>query len=286
VPGVFVDKYGDWAVSIEPREKRKEARLDVYRTLMERWNLRGIYEKGSPTIGHHAGRAGEDEPVLGEEAPEELPVIENGMVLLARLREGARPGVYPDQRENREYLAPLMKGARVLNTFSYTGAFSVRAALSGAKETVSVDISKRVLDWSKRNFVANDIAPHRHVKADAFDYLGLARRKGFRFDLVILDPPTFSTSRRGLFQAKHDWPRLIASAVQVLDRGGRLAISCNTREISKKEILAMVADGMGGKRGRVVKPEAVLGLPADFPIPPERPEMDYLQFIVTRPLPR
>ena len=289
VPGIYVDRFGAFGVSHEPREKDRSLRLGIYRDLMKAWGLEGIYEKGPASRGFHPGRSPEDVPVLGSAAPEEYPVRENGMTLLVRLREGARPGVYPDQRENRLHLAPLMAGARVLNLFSYTGAFSVWAALEGAKETVSVDLSRRVLDWSQRNFAANGIdpaPPHRHVKADAFDYLGLARRKGFLFDLVILDPPSFATSRRGLFRAKRDWPRLIEAALKVLAPEGRLAISCNTHEISRRGILAMVAAGIAGKRSRVVKPEAVLGLPPDFPVPPDAPWMDTLKFIVTRPIGR
>ncbi len=286
VPGFFVDRYGDWAVSIECREKNAQARDRVYRSLIEAWHLRGVYEKGPARAGFHPDRSGEDEPVLGEAAPSEFVVRENGMALIARLREGAKPGVYPDQRENRLFLKPLMKGSAVLNLFSYTGAFSVWAALSGARETVSVDLSKRALEWSRLNFEANgiDLAAHRHVKADAFDYLGLARRKGFRFDLVILDPPTFSTNRRGLFRARRDWPRLIDAACKLLENGGRLAVSCNTHHISKREILSLIGAGIDGKRARVVKPEAVLGLPPDFPVPPNAPRMDTLQFIVTRPI--
>jgi len=286
VPGIFVDRYGDWAVSREPRETSAAVREKVYAALMDAWALRGVYEKGPAAAGFHPERTPPDSAVMGEDAPEELEVRENGMLLLARLREGARPGVYADQRENRVFLGPLMRGGRVLNMFSYTGAFSVWAALSGAEETVSVDLSRRVLDWSQRNFRANGIDParHRHVKADAFDYLGLARRKGFRFDLVILDPPTFATSGRGVFSARRDWPRLIEAALHVLLPGGRLAVSCNTRELSRREILAMIAAGMRGKRSRVVKSEAVLGLPPDFPVPPGSPEMAYLQFIVTRPI--
>lgn len=286
LPGFFVDRYGHWAVSIECREKDDTIRTRVYGALMDAWDLKGIYEKGPARAGYHPGQAGEDEPVMGEAAPAEFVVRENGMALVARLREGAKPGVYPDQRENRLYLQPLMKGAKVLNLFSYTGAFSVWAALCGAGETVSVDLSKRVLEWSRLNFEANNIglAAHRHVKADAFDYLGLARRKGFRFDLVILDPPTFSTNRRGLFRAQRDWPRLIAAACKVLERGGRLAISSNTHHISKREMLALIGAGIDGKRRHVVKPETVLGLPADFPVSPKAPEAHTLQFIVTRPI--
>jgi 23S rRNA (cytosine1962-C5)-methyltransferase len=286
VPGMFVDRFGDYGVSREPRDQDANRRKKIYAALMKSWGLRGIYEKDRATRGFHPGKTPENRPFIGDDAPEEITVRENGMMLLARLREGARPGVYPDQRENRLHLVPLLKNSRVLNTFSYTGAFSVRAALSGAKETVSVDLSKRALEWSKNNFAANGFDPsaHRHVKADTFDYLGLARRKGLRFDIVILDPPSFSTSRRNVFRAKRDWPLLIAAALKVLEPNGRLAISCNTHEINKRDILGMVAAGLGGKNRRAVEPEIVLGHPADFPSSRSGREKDTLQFIITRPI--
>jgi len=286
LPGLYVDRYGDFAVSLEPRDVEIGLRRDVYAALMNVWGLRGVYEKGAAKQGFHPESSEAERPILGEAAPCEYPVMENGMVLLARLGEGFRPGVYPDQRENRRYLGSLMRSESVLNLFSYTGAFSVWAGLCGARETVSVDLSKRALEWSKCNFLANqlDISVHRHVKADVFDYLGLAQRKGFRFGLVILDPPTFSTGPRRRFRARRDWPRLISAATKVLNNGGRLGISCNTHDISQKEILSMVAQGISGKRSRIVKPEAVLGLPPDFPVPPNAPWMNYLKFVVTRPI--
>jgi 23S rRNA (cytosine1962-C5)-methyltransferase len=248
---------------------------------MEIFGLKGLYEKGPPTSGYHPGKSPEDKPLLGVAAPEAIHVREEGMVLEARLNEGPRTGIYPDQRENRKRLRTRVRGRSVLNTFSYTGAFSVSAALAGAVETVSVDLARRALEWSRRNFALNgiDTAAHRHVKADVFDYLSLARKKGLSFGVIILDPVTFSTSKKGRFLARRDWPRLIGGALEVLEREGWLAVSCNTRSLSEKEIRRCLKEA-AREAGRSMVLEEAAGLPPDFPTHPRLPRMGYLKFLL------
>lgn len=283
IPGLVIDRYKDFGVAWRMTPGLKGIASMVYPAVMERFGLRGLYEKGPPKDGYHPDSGGEDRPVLGETAPDVLVVREGEMRLNAFLNEGPRTGVYPDQRENRELLAPLMPGLRVLNTFSYTGAFSVSAALAGASQTVSVDLSQRGLDRSKLNFEINgfDLEVHLHVKADVFDYLKLARKRGFVFDLIILDPPTFSTSKKGMFRARKDWPRLLQGALDVLEPDGRLAVSCNTREISDPE-MGRFLRVLSRESGRAMKLEEVTGLPRDFPVHPGLPAMDYLKFFLAR----
>ncbi|MBU0755102.1 MAG: class I SAM-dependent methyltransferase, partial [Planctomycetes bacterium] len=183
----------------------------------------------------------------------------------------------------RALLAPLVKNRRVLNTFSYTGAFSVFAALAGAAATVSVDLSKRALDWSKRNFELNglDPEPHLHVKADVLDYLNLAHRKDFSFDVIIHDPPTFSTAGKNTFRAGRDWPRLLKASFDILAPGGWLACSSNTRSLSESEILRFIKE-TAEQKNRSIQIKEVGGVPRDFPAHPQLPEMDYLKFVLVR----
>lgn len=283
IPGVVLDRYSDFGVAWLMTPGLETISRVLCEAAKEVFNLNGIYEKGPPREGYHPGKGQLDRPALGETAPDALTVREGDMLLEARLNEGPRTGVYPDQRENRERLAPLVRGRRVLNTFSYTGAFSVHAALSGAEHTVSVDLSRRSLEWSERNFALNgiELENHRHVKADVFDYLNLARKKDLTFGVIILDPPTFSTSKRGMFRAGKDWPRLIRASLDVLEDGGWIAVSCNTREIDEVEINRSVKSA-ARETGRALIVEESHGLPPDFPIHPQLPRMDYLKFILAR----
>jgi 23S rRNA (cytosine1962-C5)-methyltransferase len=281
VPGLIIDGYNDFGVAWRMTPGLRAITSLVYPAVMDQFGLKGIYEKGPPREGFRPGEDELDRPWRGEAAPEALIVKEAGVRLEARLNEGPRTGIYPDQRENRTLLAPIVLNRRVLNTFSYTGAFSVSATLAGAAETVSVDLSRRVLDWSKRNFTHNhiDLDAHLHVKADVFDYMNLARRKGLSFGVIILDPPTFSTSGRETFRAAHDWPRLLASSLEILEPYGRIAISCNTRHLEELQMRRFVKEATGKKR-RASKVEEVAGLPPDFPLHPQLPSMNYLKFMV------
>lgn len=283
IPGFFLDRYGGFGVArMESARLRAEA-YALYAAALEVFGFQGVYEKGSPRRGWDPARDGPDRPVLGEAAPEVLVVRERGMRLAARLNEGPRTGVYPDQRENRAILAREVREKRVLNTFSYTGAFSVAAALAGASATVSVDLSRRALQWSEENFRLNglDRSAHRHVKADVFDYLHLAAKKGFRFDVVILDPVTFSTSPRGTFRAARDWPRLLAASLAVLDRGGLLALSCITRSLAEARLRRFLREAARAA-GRTARVAVARGLPPDFPPDPADPASAYLKFLLVR----
>lgn len=283
IPGLVIDKYGDFGVAWVQTPGLRTIARPVYDAVIDLYSLEGLYEKGPPRAGFHPDKDGRDHPFLGEAATDALVVREGGMRLEARLNEGPRTGVYPDQRDNRRLLAPLVKGRRVLNTFSYTGAFSVSAALEGAAETVSVDLSRRALDWSKRNFELNgiDLENHLHVKADTLDYLNLARRKKYTYDLIIHDPPTFSTAGKNTFRANRDWPRMLKASLDILEPGGWLACSSNTRSLSESEILRFIKEAAEQKR-RDLKIEEVGGVPRDFPTHPQLPEMDYLKFVLAR----
>jgi 23S rRNA (cytosine1962-C5)-methyltransferase len=130
----------------------------------------------------------------------------------------------------------------VLNTFAYTGAFSVAAALGGAA-TTTVDVSPRYLEWAKRNFAANGLergvadGTHRFAKMDTFEFFAYAERKGLRYDLVVLDPPSFSagSKKKGIpaWSSTADYARLVGGAARLLTTGGAILASTNTRELCR-----------------------------------------------------
>lgn len=142
------------------------------------------------------------------------------------------PGLFVDQRENR-IAASKLKAKRVLNLFSYTCAFSVVSALHGA-QTLSVDSSKKYLEWGKRNFELNGVSLSNHLffAQDAGEFLKRTLKKvragtGEKFDLIVLDPPTFSRSGSKSFQVQKDLPGLVEDAMALLTDGGRALVSCN-----------------------------------------------------------
>ncbi len=153
---------------------------------------------------------------------------ERGLRFEVDFLAGYSCGLFPDQRANRLRLRELAP-RRVLNTFAYTCAFSVAAASVGA-QTVSLDLSKGSLERGRRNFMHNEIPcdGHRFIADDVFDVLPRLERRGEKFDVIILDPPTFSRGRKGrVFRAETGYGRLLELAARCLEPGGWILLSTN-----------------------------------------------------------
>jgi 23S rRNA (cytosine1962-C5)-methyltransferase len=176
----------------------------------------------------------------GTPSPAPLLVRESGITYELDLAAGYSQGLFLDQRENRARVRDLSAGGgRVLNTFAYTCAFSLAAALGGAGEVLSLDLSRPSLDWGKRNFAHNGLDPelptHDFLAGDVFHWLERFVKKARQFDLVILDPPTFSRTKEGrVFRVERDYPALVELAARLLPprAAGRGHLLCCTNQAS------------------------------------------------------
>lgn len=288
-----VDRVGPWllAQSTAPPGPRQREYLDGE---VARRALRGIYDKRL-----HRQVRGTPVPAAsprlrsGEAAPEAFGIRENGLRFEVRFGEGYSFGLFLDQRDNRRRLLtghvaagfPLWPGAaagaQVLNTFAYTCAFSVAAAAAGA-HTTSVDLSRKYLEWGARNFRLNSLDPaaHEFLAGDTFDWLRRLGRKRRAFDVVVLDPPTFSTSRTGgAFRAEKDYGRLVTAALPVLKPGGVLLASTNAASLDPARFVAAVRDAVTAARCRI-RHEHYAPQPPDFPV--SRAEPAYLKTLWLR----
>jgi 23S rRNA (cytosine1962-C5)-methyltransferase len=214
-------------------------------------------------------------------------VIENGLQFEIRFDEGYSVGLFLDQRDNRRRLlvnhvgaefGPVLergadlRGAEILNTFSYTCAFSVAAARAGGRVT-SLDLSKKYLEWGKRNFALNGIDPagHDFIYGDAFDWMRRLSKKGRAYDVVILDPPTFSRSKEsGAWQAEKHYGRLVDAALPLLRRGGTLLASTNAARLEPEVFLEAIRVSVQ-RAGRKVLRQHYAPQPPDFPVTREEP---------------
>lgn len=169
-------------------------------------------------------------------------VLENHTKFVTNLNDGLMTGIFLDQRDVRYYLQQRAKNQTVLNTFSYTAAFSVSAALGGATSTVSVDVAKRSIEWSHKQFEANaiDVSKHQFIVMDVFDYLKYAQKKDMRFDWVILDPPSFARTKKRTFSVTKDYHTLLARAIAVTNQNGHIVVSTNASNWAKKDVLKMI----------------------------------------------
>jgi len=202
--------------------------------------------------------------LAGEVLHGTFEVRENGMGYRIDFDAGYSQGLFLDQRENRLRLREWCAGrpgVRVLNTFAYTCAFGVAAALGGA-DTVNLDLSRRSLEWGRDNYRLNrlDEAPTRFVAGDVFDWLGRFARSGRSFDAVVLDPPTFSRDRKGrVFRVAKDLPALVEAASGVLASEGVLLCSTNQSDLGPERFSSLVQAGLA--KGGAFQP---LPMPADF----------------------
>ncbi len=274
-PGWYVDRFGNYLLSQSENELGREQRAFL-ESLAARLGTAGIYHKRlERDVGARAPRQVAPQYVSGTKAPSRFMVRENGLSFEVSFEEGYSVGLFLDQRDNRRRLLrnhiaggfPVFAQGRasVLNTFAYTCAFSACAARSGA-EAVSVDLSEKYLDWGKRNFAANDLEQARHefLTGDVFDWLRRLSRKGRSFDLVILDPPTFSRSKHGgVFQAQMDYGRLVRAALPLLNRGGVLFASTNAAGWKPEEFVATVEASIGSG-GRAIQQRHYATQPPDF----------------------
>jgi 23S rRNA (cytosine1962-C5)-methyltransferase len=228
LPGVILETFaGRWLLStttssIPPqvREWLRDQGVSCY------WKRLDQHQKESPVL------------LVGPEISEPFIIRENGVCYEISFQSGYSQGIFLDQRDNRAEVRHRMKpGLRLLNTFSYTGAFSVSAAMAGA-ETTTLDLSQPYLDWAKRNFSHNrlDPAAHHFCKGDTFHWLRRFAKQGRAFDAIALDPPTFSRDEKGkVFRVEENFGELAALAARCLAPGGWMLCCTNFRRMTPRE---------------------------------------------------
>lgn len=254
VPGVTVDRFGPVAVLSLYAEADEERLADA---LAATKGIEAVYVKRRPRearklANEAAGELAPPLPIRGE-AHDTLTVRELGLNFEIRPGNGLSVGLYLDAREARRWVREHVKGRTVLNTFSYTCGFGVAASAGGAKRAVNLDASRKVLDWGERNYALNELGLDRYdfISGDTFDWLGRFAKKGETFDLVILDPPGFATTKHSRFTAERDYHRLVTAASQVTAKGGLLLAMCNVEQPARA-FEAQLTRGLVGRASREV----------------------------------
>lgn len=257
-------------------------REEIYSALKNVANTRGVYEKlRFETNGQYIEK---DDYVSGEKGEFPLIVLENGMHYAVDLNDGAMTGIFLDQRNVRKSLRDnYSDGKTVLNTFSYTGAFSVAAALGGAAGTTSVDLAKRSLPKTIEQFAVNGIDyESQDIKVmNVFDYFSYAVRKGLKFDVVVLDPPSFARTKKMTFSTSKDYPKLVKDAITITNDGGVIIASTNNASFNMKKFKTFIDKAFkdAGKRYDILEEHQ---LPEDFAVPHNCPEFNYLKVVFVR----
>ena len=285
LPGLTVDRYADYLmVQIYSNGWRSHLKL-VTRVLQELLAPLGIYEKSRPHNTRELEIASENKRystlLEGAAAPHQLEVRENGLSFLVSLERGLNTGLFLDQRKNRRDLMRRVDNKRVLNLFSYTGAFSVASAAAGASQVSSVDASPGYTEWAKANFGINRLNHKQHEFhcgdcLTVLDELAQARK---RYDTILMDPPSFSSTNKSRFTTRGGTSDLVAAALPLLTNGGLMIASSNHQKVDLADYLKELRRGalQASCDLRVI---SIYGQPEDFPYPVTFPEGRYLKYVV------
>jgi 23S rRNA (cytosine1962-C5)-methyltransferase len=295
LPGVVVDLYGRFAVLKLYSAGLVPHRDAIVEGVRAEVPLDGVYGRDEETSAEaeqdetaleddSAARPARGQVLWGKEPPDPIVVHENGVALAVDARSGQKTGFFLDQRDNRFALRRFARNAgRALNCFSYSGGFSVAAALGGARAVVSVDRDASALRLAPRNFELNGLDPaaHSFVVADVLDDLAARKEAKERFDLVILDPPAYAKTQKAVPAALDGYASLHRAALAVLAPGGILATASCSARVSPEQFL-------GAIREAATKSRVDLSLleerrqPPDHPVKLAFPEGRYLKFLVFR----
>ena len=286
LPGVVVDLYDGFAVM-----KLYSAGLTPHRPLiveaLEKCvpGLKGVV--GRDEVGRDDAdvdsEKGNGKVLAGAAAPQPLQILEHGAKFLVDVYAGQKTGFFLDQRENRHLLRRISKDLDVLNCFSFTGGFSVNAALGGAASVFSVDQDADAIALARENFTLNGLPASKHdfLAADAFELLESFKKEGRKFDLIVLDPPAFAKSQKAVEAALSGYASLNRQALGILKPGGLLCTASCSARVSSDAFFDAVKDG-AHNAGVDLSLVEERYQPPDHPVRLQFREGKYLKFFVLR----
>ena len=274
-----MDRLGDFLL-IQSPQPLTDSQLEAAKEWKGALKIKGVYyKKLNRMVQQSTKSSASPRLIMGLEAPDKIEVMENGLKYRLSLKQGYSTGLFLDMRENRHRILTnqIEPGftvfnsapgtASILNIFSYTCSFSVCAARAGAT-TINLDLSRKHLNWGRENFLLNQVNPEDHdfIYGDALEWMKRLTKRGNKYDLIILDPPTFSRSKQsGVFLAKRDYGSLANVAAPLIRKGGILLACCNSAGLSNAKFKEEVRRGIRSN-GRKIVGAFFAMQPPDFPV--------------------
>jgi 23S rRNA (cytosine1962-C5)-methyltransferase len=279
LPGLIIDHYDGVLVIQAHSSGMYQLRNEISTALQNIYGKRckAVFDKSAETLAK-SKLVAENGYLFGS-SPDSHQAKENGLVFKIDWEGGQKTGFFIDQRESRRLLGELSKGKSVLNTFSYTGGFSLYALQAGATKVHSLDSSARALEIASQNAELNGYADrHDIIQADAVQYL---KNLGEEYDIIVLDPPAFAKHLSARHQAVQGYKRINSLAMQQMKPGGLLfTFSCS--QAVDKQLFNSTIVAAAIEAGRKVRILHQLHQPADHPVSAFHPEGEYLKGLVVR----
>ena len=280
LPGLIVDVYGAFlvvqllALGLEPW------REIIVAALQEQLTPRGIYERSDSAVRKLEGLDEQVGALAGDAPPDDLVLEDGGLTLLADLKTGAKTGLFLDQMQNQKAAARQAAGRDVLNCFSYTGLFGLRAAHAGAKSVTDVEISPEFNALNQRQWERGGLSiPHEVVTENVFDHLRALEGTKYRTDMIVLDPPAFTKNRSSRVGAMRGYNEINRVALRLLRPNGVLVTCSCSHHLSIPEFREIVQTA-ARDAGRTLKLIEGRGQPADHPVLLDAPESEYLKCLI------
>lgn len=285
LPGLVADRYGGYMVVQFLTAGAERWRAEILEALVELERPDGVYERSDVDVRRKEGLRLAKGPLWGREPPDIVEILEHARRFLVDIKNGQKTGFYLDQRQNRRAVARYAADREILNCFCYTGGFSVYAGAAGALRIVNVDSSAEALALARRNMALNGlkIADDEYIEGNVFQVLRGYRDEGRTFDVVILDPPKFASSRAQVEAATRGYKDINLVAMQVLRPGGILVtFSCSG--LVSPDLFQKVVFGASVDAGRDAQILERLSQASDHPVLLSFPESEYLKGLICRVL--
>jgi len=283
MPGITIDRFQNFIVLQLLSAGAEYQRANLLAALQHCYPECSIYDRSDVAVRKKEGLPLAQGLVLGDEPPALLPIREHGMQILVDIKEGHKTGFYLDQRDSRLAARRFSANAKVLNCFSYTGAFAVSALMGGCEHVISVDTSQAALDVARQNVELNqlDLSKAEFVRDDVFQLLRKYRDEGRKFDLIIMDPPKFVENKSQLAGACRGYKDINMLAMNLLNSGGiLLSFSCSG--LMPIELFQKILADAAIDAGRDVQFIEQYRQAADHPVIASYPEGLYLKGFACR----
>ncbi len=277
--GCIVDRYDRWLSVQFTSLGLAERREWIVEALVDLFQPAGIYQRTERGIGQLEGLEAKDELLWGHAPDGPIAIDEAGLRFFVNLTEGQKTGFYLDQCNNRQAVAPLARGRRMLDAFCYTGGFGIHAARAGANSVLGVDQSESALQLARDNAQINGLDNVAFVRGDVFDELNALAERGERFGIVVLDPPKFARARHAVEEALRGYRRLQGLALRLLEPHGFLVTCCCSGLISMDMLEDLMAQ-LAADAKRVVRILHRCGPSPDHPVSVSCLESHYLKCII------
>ncbi len=284
LPGLVIDRYGDVAVAQISTAGMERLKQEIVAALDKVIRPRAILFRNDGASREIEGLTSYVESALGE-MPERVVLEEHGAQFEIPVIEGQKTGWFYDQRANRARLPAYVAGRRVLDVFSYIGAWGIQAAVAGAANVLCVDSSARAIDWARANAAISGVADRiTLMQEDAFEALRQLRAQREHFDVVIVDPPAFIKRKKDAKEGIQAYHRLNQMAMQVLTKDGMLVSASCSYHLAREDLQRILLQS-SRHLDRFLQLVEQGGQAPDHPVHPAIPETSYLKVFFSRLLP-